>query len=123
MSRLVFYSVLILILLFVSAFLFFFGLTPATSAIVAIPWSGTLLAIIYQLINDNLAQERRLRETERAESFGLGVSSAMADTIFQKHVKFCEEYTQEAIKSISEINRNGLSINLLDCASNLKKVR
>lgn len=67
--------------------------------------------------------ERSLAATERETRFALGVSSHMANVAFDKHVAFCEAYAQMADKALTEIFREGPTVDAVFLSGNLLEVR
>jgi len=64
-------------------------------AVVSAPGVAALIGVLYQLARDQAAFEKQLHIQEKQFQFTLGAASHMANTAFDKHVEFCEEYMRE----------------------------
>ncbi|MDA8159787.1 MAG: hypothetical protein M0T76_03575 [Desulfobacteraceae bacterium] len=96
------------IILVLSAALFFWKQAGEfVKVIFAIPLSGSLVGALFQLIRDQASYEKELFLQESQNIFFLGASSHMANTAFDKHVQFCEEYAIEAHKALSTLFKEG----------------
>ena len=87
------------------------------------PAVGGLLAALFQLFRDNLTHEKKLQLQEKEQIFNLGATSHMANTVFDKHVEFCEKYLAEVHQLVVTLTREGPTENTLKHTGNLYKLR
>jgi len=73
----------------------------------AIPLVGSLVAALFTLVRDYMAHERKLLLQESQNRFLLGASSHMANTAFDKHVQFAEEYANELHRTLATLFQKG----------------
>ncbi len=91
--------------------------------IVALPSVGGLAAALFQLLRDHSAQQQKQQLQSEQQLFNLGATSHMANTVFDKHVSFCEQYLAEVSKLVTTLNKEGPTESALAHASNLYKLR
>jgi hypothetical protein len=75
----------------------------------AIPFVGSLLGVLVQILRDQAAHERSLLVQEAENRFVLGIGSHMGNTAFDKHVEFSEAYVGEAQAALVTLIREGPS--------------
>lgn len=116
---------LILGLVFVGSLIWAINL-PAeaiTRQVLALPGVASLIGALYQLLRDEAQHQRNLVIQESKQEFDLAITSHMANTVFDKHVGFCEEYIAEFHNAMVTLYRTGGSTELLDHASNLAQIK
>ncbi len=87
------------------------------------PGVGGLLAALFQLIRDNLTHERKLQLQEKEQIFNLGATSHMANTVFDKHVEFCEKYIAEVYQFANTLSKEGPTQSAFEHSKNLYELR
>ena len=87
------------------------------------PGMASLFGAVYELLNDRLKFERSVILQERQNSFNLGASSHMANTAFDKHVQFSEEYVGEVYKTLKTLFREGPTKTAVQHANKLSEIR
>jgi hypothetical protein len=95
----------IVVLAFSSAF--YLPTTELMKGLIATPGIVGLMGILYQLVRDEASFERNKLIQGLQHSFGLGASSHMANTVFDKHVEFCEKYLEEVHVIADKLFREG----------------
>lgn len=91
--------------------------------LLAIPFVGSLLAALAQIIRDQAAHEKALLLQEAGNRFVLGVGSHMGNVAFNKHVEFSQAYITEAQGALRTLVREGPCETVLNHASKLYEVR
>jgi len=91
--------------------------------IMAIPVAAALLAILYQLYKDQRVHEHNIEIQNKQQDFALSVASHMADVTYDKHVMFCEEYTNRVQEGFQELLRDGVSKNSIKIGGDLIRIR
>jgi hypothetical protein len=66
-----------------------------------------LIGALWQILRDQVASEKDLRLQQKEHIFGLGVTSHMANAVFDKHISFCEEYMAEVHSTVDTLIREG----------------
>ncbi len=102
---------------------FFAPIGEAYRGIASLPTVGALAASLFQLIRDNAAHQRNIELQNEQQIFNLGATSHMANTVFDKHVTFCEKYLAEVHQTVITLTREGPTQNALDHAGNLYDLR
>lgn len=97
--------------------------TELLKGIIATPAVVALIAALYQLLRDQAAFEKKKYFDMRKRVFEIGATSHMANTAFDKHVEFCEEYMKEVHDTVSTLFREGPSKEALNHANNSYKLR
>lgn len=95
----------ITVLAFVLAF--YVPTTELMKGLIATPGIVGLMGVLYQLIRDEASFERNKLIQRLQHSFGLGASSHMANTVFDRHVEFCEKYIEEVHVIADKLFREG----------------
>lgn len=90
----------VLFAIFVASFGFFLASDGFVQELASIPIIGTLLGLLWKVIEGEISQQRRIMLAEIQNSFLYGSTSYMAQVAFDKHVLFCEEYIQEVSETI-----------------------
>ncbi|MDI5986271.1 hypothetical protein QLQ85_15870 [Halomonas sp. M4R5S39] len=102
---------------------FFAPISEVYRGVAALPSVGGLAVALFQLIRDRSAHQRKLELQNEQNLFNLGATSHMANTIFDKHVEFCEKYLSEVHQVVVTLTREGPTQEALDHASNLYSLR
>ncbi len=96
---------------------------------------GAVVGVISTYLTNNLIERQKARQSKELQEaqnvFSIGATSHMATVAFDRHVKFCEEYFNEAIQTLNALIKEGhprqrsdirrLSHIRLDCALWLTK--
>lgn len=75
--------------------------------IFGLPGATALGGALFQLFRDQQAHERNLKLQSEQQLFSLGTTSHMANTVFDKHVAFCEKYMAEVHELVDTLTREG----------------
>jgi len=102
---------------------FFAPISEIYKGIAALPSIGGLSAALFQLVRDNSAHQRKIELQNEQQLFNLGATSHMANTVFDKHVEFCEKYLSEVHQLVITLTREGPTKNALDHAGKLYSLR
>ena len=102
---------------------FFAPISEAYKGITALPSVGGLAVALFQLIRDNSAHQRNIELQNERQLFNLGATSHMANTVFDKHVEFCEKYLAEVHRLVVALTRKGPAESVLDHAGELYSLR
>lgn len=89
------------------AIAFYLPTTEIMKGVVAAPGILGLIAVLYQLVRDEASFERAKFIQGLQQSFGIGASSHMANSVFDKHVEFCEKYLKEVQNISKTLFRDG----------------
>ncbi len=100
-----------------------FGTREIIQDLAGIPLVVSLVAVLYQIMRDQITHDRALLAMDHQNRFALGASSHMANVAFDKHVEFCEEYVREALEALHTIFRAGPTKDVLKHATKLHSVR
>jgi hypothetical protein len=68
-----------------------------------LPGMGGLLGALFFIFRDWRAHDRALLIQDAGHRFEIGATSHMANTAFDKHVKFCEEYDKAMQETIDHL--------------------
>ena len=109
-------------------------LTPLENVAVFAIASGLLTWLIKKLVGQSLARDletfkaelkvaHALEMQESRNRFTVGATSHMADVAFDKHVKFCDEYTKGVDDALTTLFRRGPHEAVLANADTLSNVR
>jgi hypothetical protein len=88
-----------------------------------IPAILALFGALFQLLRDSIAYDRSARMEEAKNRFTIGATSHMASIAFDKHVSFCEEYTQAVNDALQTLFRRGPHESVLEDANKLSGAR
>lgn len=99
-----------------------------------LPAVAVLSGAVWQLFRDRLSHERNLEIQQREEFvksdfqrwqdlFSLGATSHMANTVFNKHVEFCEKYLEEVHETVVTLTREGPTEKALNHSNELYSLR
>lgn len=91
--------------------------------LLAIPFVGSLLSVLVQVLRDQAAYERSLLVKEAENRFVLGIGSHMGNTAFDKHVEFSETYIREVQAALVTLLREGPSEGALKHGWALSEIR
>jgi len=89
----------------------------------ALPAAGSLIAFLYESYRNNRAHERTVEFQNKQQDFVLGTASHMAETVYNKHVIFCEEYSNRIQRGFQELLEHGPSRNSLTIGRELVNIR
>jgi hypothetical protein len=95
----------------------------AVGELAGVPAVLALFGALYQLGRDSIAHERTLILEETKNRFTVGATSHMAEVAFNKHVLFCEEYTEGVNRAFKTLFRRGPHEAVLEDADALADVR
>lgn len=98
-------------------------ISESYKGITVLPAIGALLAALFQLFRDHTAQQNHAKLQSEQQLFNLGATSHMANTVFDKHVSFCEEYIAEVHQLVVTLTREGPTEKALNHASELYRLR
>jgi hypothetical protein len=93
------------------------------SEVASLPAVAALFAALYQLARDRIAYDRAVQLEEARNFFTIGATSHMANVAFDKHVAFCQEYTDAVNQALHILLRRGPNEVALDEATKLLQVR
>ena len=102
---------------------FFAPINDVYKGIASLPAVGALFAALFQILRDSIAHERSLQLQEERQLFNLGATSHMANTVFDKHVEFCEKYLAEVHQLVVTLTKSGPTQEALDHAGKLYTLR
>jgi hypothetical protein len=92
-------------------------------SIAAMPAIGVLIGVLYQTARDHIAHEKQIELQKKRQFFDLGATSHMANTVFDKHVEFCEKYMIEVHKTLLALIQKGLTKDAITNANKLYGLR
>ncbi|WP_420600383.1 hypothetical protein [Neptuniibacter sp.] len=98
---------------------FYLPTTEIMKGAVATPGILGLVAVLYQLVRDEASFERNKLIQGMQHSFGIGASSHMANTVFDKHVEFCEKYLEEVHAISDKLFREGATSDAVNFGNKL----
>jgi hypothetical protein len=84
---------------------------------------AALLGALFTLVRDSTAHERAVWLKRDEQQFNLGVTSHMANVVFDKHVVFCEAYIRIVHEAVDALLRSGPSKDALGWATKLNDLR
>ena len=102
---------------------FFAPISEVYKGVATLPSVGGLILALFQLIRDHSAHQRKLDLQYEQQIFNLGATSHMANTVFDKHVEFCEKYLAEVHQTVVTLTLKGPTEDTLDHAGNLYSLR
>jgi hypothetical protein len=102
---------------------FFAPINDIYKGIASLPGVAGLVAALFQLVRDHAAHQRNLEIQQEQQLFNLGATSHMANSVFDKHVEFCEKYLAEVHKTVVTLTREGPTKEALEHAGNLYSLR
>ena len=91
--------------------------------IAALPSVAGLAVALFQLVRDYSSHQRNIEIQKKQQLFNLGATSHMANTVFDKHVEFCEKYSSEVHQLVITLTKEGPTENALDHAGKLYDLR
>jgi len=89
----------------------------------ALPGIFALAASLFQVFRDDIAHHRKQQLQSEQQLFNLGATSHMANTVFDKHVEFCEAYLTEVDAMLETCFREGPHPDVLKHVSELFRIR
>lgn len=99
---------------------------PATNILAAVTGNVGVLALVgalFQLFRDQAAHEKSIALTRDDQQFQVGVTSHMANVVFDKHVVFCEEYMAKVRETVETLIRNHATLESVGHANALYATR
>jgi hypothetical protein len=105
-----------------AAFFHFFPVN-VVGDLAGIPAIAALFGALFLVARDSIAHERSVRLEETKNRFTVGATSHMADVAFDKHVEFCEMYTEGVNATLSFLFRKGPHQDVLERANALADLR
>lgn len=91
--------------------------------VIAMPAPMALLAALLQIFRDQAAFEKQKYLDDRKRIFDIGATSHMANTAFDRHIAFCEEYIQEVNNTVVTLFREGPCEAALNHSNNAQALR
>ncbi|MDA3800190.1 MAG: hypothetical protein PF692_14065 [Kiritimatiellae bacterium] len=91
--------------------------------LISIPFAGSLITALVQVLKDQAAHERALILQESGNRFILGAGSHMGNVAFDKHVEFSEKYVKEAQSTLTTFLQEGPTEKALKHAWTLLDIR
>ncbi len=113
------------LLIFVIAFLALAGsnTSAAVQALIALPGAAGLLYALWELLKANIEHQHKLEEQNAGNAFILSATSHMAQTAFDKHVRFCDEYLTKVDEGLMIFFREGPTTKALQIAAEVYLIR
>jgi hypothetical protein len=102
---------------------FFAPINDEYKGIASLPGVAGLAASLFQLVRDHAAHQRNLELQQEQQLFNLGATSHMANSVFDKHVEFCEKYLAEVHQTVVTLTKEGPTKEALEHAGNLYFLR
>jgi hypothetical protein len=99
---------------------------PAEDALRGIAGNASLVALVaamFTIVRDEAAYHRQRLLRRDAQQFEVGVTSHMANTVFDKHVLFCEAYMREVHETVGALFREGPTELAMGCSQKLFGLR
>jgi len=88
-----------------------------------VPAIVALFGALFQLARDSLAYDRSVQLEEAKNRFTIGATSHMANVAFDKHVLFCEKYTEAVNGALQTLFKKGPDKSVLEDANTLSDLR
>ena len=82
-----------------------------------------MIGVIYQILRDQSNHEKKTELQNKQNIFNIGATSHMANTIFNKHVEFGEEYLKETHSTFLTLFEEGPTDKTLSHANNLYNLK
>lgn len=102
---------------------FFAPINDIFKGIVSLPAIGGLSLVLFQLFRDENNYQHNKEIQKDQQLFNLGSTSHMANTVFDKHVEFCEKYLEEVHNLLKTLYREGPTEKALNHSSVLYSLR
>jgi hypothetical protein len=102
---------------------FFAPINDVYKGIASLPGVAGLAASLFQLVRDHAAHQRNLELQQEQQLFNLGATSHMANSVFDKHVEFCEKYLAEVYQTVVTLTKEGPTKEALEHAGSLYSLR
>ncbi|APE05730.1 hypothetical protein BM528_08060 [Alteromonas sp. RW2A1] len=102
---------------------FFAPINDIYKGVASLPSVAGLLTALFQLIRDQASHKRNIEIQQEQQLFNLGATSHMANSVFDKHVEFCEKYLAEVHKTVVTLTREGPTKEALEHAGRLYTLR
>jgi len=84
---------------------------------------AALIGALFQLLRDHAAHEIEVWLRRDDQQFHVGVTSHMANMVFDKHVAFCEEYMAEVQATVDKLIAEHASPAAIEHANRLYEIR
>ncbi len=123
MAKYIIYIILIVIGFVLIAFASISNWDDYIKIIATTPGLAAVSGVLFQLLRDTMTHERQLIVRYREELFETGCASHMAKVTFDKHVTFCEEYTNKASEILRALWAEGPSSMCLGYSQELNDIR
>jgi hypothetical protein len=107
----------------VAAVWFHYLSIDAVAGLAAIPVLGSLFGALFQVSRDAINFERSLIMEDAKNRFTIGATSHMANTAFDKHVQFAEEYVAKMYVALACLFQKGPTAEVLPFAIELVEIR
>lgn len=82
-----------------------------------------LVGALFQLFRDQAAHEKEVWLRRDDQQFQIGATSHMANTVFDKHVVFCEEYMAEVRATVDVLVQRHATLHAVVHANRLYDIR
>ncbi len=102
---------------------FFAPINDLYKGIASLPGVAGLFTALFQLVRDHAAHQRNLEIQQEQQLFNLGATSHMANSVFDKHIEFCEKYLAEVHQTVVTLTREGPTKEALNHARKLYTLR
>lgn len=102
---------------------FFAPIDNVFKGIASLPGVAGLTFALFQLVRDHATHQRNIEIQQEQQLFNLGATSHMANSVFDKHVDFCEKYLAEVHNTVVTLTREGPTKEALEHAGNLYSLR
>lgn len=94
-----------------------------SKALFAVPGATALFSIVYKFWKEERAHERQVELQARQQEFAFMPASHMASVVYDKHVKFCDEYLEAVNKAVFDLWAEGPNVKALSHANSLRDIR
>lgn len=118
-----FYAIAVLIIIILFGATLLLPIPESTLNYFSLTGLIALIGIIIEAWRDKRAHERQLELLSRQQDNSLAIASHMAAVIFDRQVSFCEEYFEKAHTILRELFTTGPTIEALQYAEELYKIR
>lgn len=123
LNKAVKYGILILVFVFSLVIAYTLQTSEFFKGVSAIPAVSSLLYVIWKIWRDDIAHEKEKELLSKQQDFVLGAASHMAEVVYDKHAKFCEEYIERVQKGFQELLQDGPSKNATQIGADLVSIR
>ncbi len=123
MVKKVFWFSITVIIVVSLAVTFYAPINEIFRGIAALPSVAGLAVALFQLVRDRSSHQRNIEIQKKQQLFNLGATSHMANTVFDKHVEFCEKYLSEVHQLVVTLTKEGPTKNALEHAGKFYDLR